>query len=121
MVAKAAVDKHLPEVVETIAQAAVGGKQRCPCTYGDAGVHVPPYAKCMQCGGRGYLIVAPSLDHQKLMAEMGGLTAKGGGVTVNTQVNAPTLGGDFFKKLVQATDGASLDVVDAKVVSGDND
>jgi hypothetical protein len=120
-VAKATVDAHLPDVVETIAQAALGGKQRCPCTYGDDGVQMPPYAKCMQCGGRGYLVVAPSYDHQKLLVEMGGLTPKAAGVTVATQVNVPTLSGDFFKRLVQATDEASLGVVEGKVVPDGND
>jgi len=121
-VAAVLVQRSLPSVVEDLASRAVNTTVPCPCRYGPTGEPTEKaFVACRQCMGRGYLYREASLDHQEKLLEMGGLLkGKGGGVTVNTQTNL-ALGAGFFESFVKATDGPSLEIVDAEAIESDRD
>lgn len=114
-VATAMAQQALPAVVAEVAARALNGVTPCPCTYGPLGPTEPAFPACRTCMGRGYLYREASIEHQQMLAELGGLIKKGGGVTQNVQVNT-SLGGGFFEKFVKATDASSLEVVDAEAI-----
>lgn len=109
----------LPGVVDDLAAKSVDTKVECPSCFG-AGLL--GQAQCPTCFGKGLVMRYSSLDSQKTLLEVGGLTKKpssGVSVQVNTQVNnnqAPT---NYFSRWVKDSDTAAYDVTDHNKATND--
>jgi len=85
---------QLPQVVDKVVEASLGGLVQCRCTIGG---QKDALHDCPQCRGTGKMVVNPSLPHQELVLDVLGVTPKPGPL-VQTQVNVQqsvAIGGIF--------------------------
>lgn len=91
--------RRLPEVVDSVSHAAIGGLSVCKCTVGG---QVGAQPDCPQCRGTGHAYTAPSLPHQELVLDVLGVTPKAGpSVSVTTNVQANVAVGNIFDAFVK--------------------
>lgn len=109
--------RRLPEVVDKISEAAVGGLVPCPCTIGG---QVAVNKDCSKCRGTGMMYTNPSLPHQELVLDVLGVTPKSGPmVQTNVNVQQNVAVGGIFDTFVkgQGRRAPSPPVLDATPVA----
>jgi len=91
------IDSELPKIVADLLRRAQPHEEECSSCLGQKTVPAAkagqPDVPCLTCRGRGTLKVTPSLDHQKLVLELADLLKKGGGISVQQNNIAASVGG----------------------------
>lgn len=134
LLAKQHIARRLPTVVAEVMDKAAEYEDDCTECMGQGATTADPTAAepnpspepCPTCQGGGKLRFPADKECRNLALEMGGLTAKGGGVQVNTSVQVAQVGGggsyEGYERMQEAIDqilfGADSGVpaIDAEVV-----
>lgn len=114
--AKQTIGRALPAVVEDVMRKAAPYEEACHSCLGTGSITPDPtpdvpnpvHQPCTVCAGSGRLVYQPDLETQKLAIDLGGLTQRGGGISIlNQQLNlaaAGSAGGGALEQLQSLTD-----------------
>lgn len=134
LLAKQHIAQQLPTVVKEVMHKAAEYEDDCTECLGTGTIVAEPSVAvpnpspepCATCQGGGKLRFPADKECRDLALEMGGLTSKGGGVSVNTNVQVAQIGGgsyEGYERMQEAMDqilfgaGSGVpNVVDAEVV-----
>jgi hypothetical protein len=115
------ISNSLPDIVQDMAEKSVDAWVECPeCKgTGEGGDDLEgEQLICLRCRGRKMVFRPSDLDRQKILLEAGGVTKRGGGMSINVQqnnLNSPSSAN--FSKSMRATDDLAYEA--AEVIEAD--